>query len=49
MSIFTSCLSPEEKIKEDIEYKTEAFRNSDSDYFVQDSKVYIYNTANNIN
>lgn len=49
MTIFTSCLSPEEKIKEDIEYKTEAFRNSDSDYFVQDSKVYIYNTANNIN
>lgn len=49
MSIFTSCLSPEEKIKEDIEYKTEAFRNSDSDYFVQDSKVYIYNTTDNIN
>lgn len=49
MTIFTSCLSPEEKIREKIEQETDVFRESDSDYFVQDSKVCIYNTANNIN
>lgn len=49
MTLFTSCLSPEEKIREDIELKTEAFRKKDSDYLVQDSKVCIYNTAKNIN
>ena len=49
MTLFTSCLSPEEKIREDIELKTEAFRKKDSDYLVQESKVCIYNTAKNIN
>lgn len=49
MVIFTSCLSPEEKIREYMKTETENFSRSDSDYSVQGSKVYVYNTANNIN
>ena len=47
-SCFTSC-SPEEKIIERIERETEKFKESDSDYLIQGTKIKLYNTSGNIN
>lgn len=47
--IFTSCTTPEERIREKMKSATEYFIKSNSDYHSDGSKVNIYNVSNNIN
>ena len=49
ISMFTSCVSPEERIREKMNYETEYFIKSHQYYHSNGSEVSIYNVANNVN
>ena len=49
ISMFTSCVSPEERIREKMNYETEYFIKSHQYYHSNGSEVRIYNVANNVN